>query len=221
MIILTNPPGRYNEAEAENNPPPKPPVRISTKHPQSMTSRPKKNDDAEKEVPTPTNTSATKPDTTTILEWTKVMRERPMVEPIQKYTQYSNNNKEFSNDDDEETVQVQPVKFEMFGIEPTPPPVEKSISPAMRTIKIKMKPIKKPIPTRVLNNYACFANDDDDDNNEDCVRHTEATNQAPTTGKSVQQLITKTMTSKGGNSDNDDNEDAAWVPPVTVEPSKL
>jgi len=51
LIISIDPPGRYNKEE--NNPPPKPPVRISTKHPQSMPSTPKKNDDVEKEVSTP------------------------------------------------------------------------------------------------------------------------------------------------------------------------
>mmetsp|Transcript_20513 Transcript_20513/g.22715 ORF Transcript_20513/g.22715 Transcript_20513/m.22715 type:complete len:326 (-) Transcript_20513:463-1440(-) len=34
-------------------------------------------------------------------------------------------------------------------------------------------------------------------------------------------MSTKTKMSKGGKSDNDDGEDAAWVPLVTVEPSKL
>jgi len=47
----------------------------------------------------------------------------------------------------------------------------------MRTITIKVKPITKPIPTRVLYNYACFANDEDDDNkNEDYSRHPQAAN---------------------------------------------
>jgi len=50
------------------------------------------------------------------------MRERPMEESIQKYTRYSNDNEVFSNDDDDEIVQVQPVKFEMFGIDPNTPP---------------------------------------------------------------------------------------------------
>jgi len=42
------------------------------------------------------------------------MRERPMEESIQKYTRYSNDNEVFSNDDDDEIVQVQPGRFEMF-----------------------------------------------------------------------------------------------------------
>ena len=79
----------------------------------------------------------------------------------------------------------------------------------------------KPIPTRVSNNYACFANDDGDDN-KTFVRHIEAAIRAPKTGKAVEQLITKTVRSKGRNdSDHDDGRDAVWVPPVTVGSSKL
>mmetsp|Transcript_45023 Transcript_45023/g.48726 ORF Transcript_45023/g.48726 Transcript_45023/m.48726 type:complete len:115 (+) Transcript_45023:159-503(+) len=110
------------------------------------------------------------------------MRERPMEESIQKYTRYSNDNEIFSDDDDDddEIVQVQPGRFEMFGTQPNPPPIEESISPVMRTITIKVKPTTKPIPTRVLNKYACFTNNNDDD---DLVSHTEAVNRVPTTVK--------------------------------------
>mmetsp|Transcript_2860 Transcript_2860/g.3299 ORF Transcript_2860/g.3299 Transcript_2860/m.3299 type:complete len:80 (-) Transcript_2860:391-630(-) len=79
-----------------------------------MTSTPKKNDDAGKEVKTPINTFDNDPDITRTLKWTKAMRERPMEESIQKYTRYSNDNEVFSNDDDDEIVQVQPGRFEMF-----------------------------------------------------------------------------------------------------------
>jgi len=81
------------------------------------------------EIPIPNDKVDTNADTTNTLEWTNEMRERPMVESILNYHRYSNNNGYFHDnddnddeDDDDEIVQMQPSMFEIFRIDPTPPP---------------------------------------------------------------------------------------------------
>ena len=211
VVIPKDPPGYYNQ---EGTAPSafKLPVKIVVYQPQQPTNAP--NDDAKKEeVPIPTDTLANDPDTTNTLEWTKVMRERPMVESIPKYTRYSNNNEYAHDNDDANDDELIPIPRDMFEMDPTPP-VEQPIPSVMRIVEIKVQPTK-PSPTRVSNKYVVFTSDNnEDDNNEnDFVSTTGDVQRAPATGNTVQHMITQAMTSTRG---NDAGEDDAGVHLVTV-----
>ena len=150
VVIPKDPPGLYNQ---EGTAPPalKFPVKITVYQLQQYATAP---DDVGDVEPISNDTFDLAPTTPPVLastlEWTKVMRERPMVESIPKYTRYSTNDEYVHDDDDDELI---PIPCDMFEMDPTIPPKEQPIPSVIRTVKNKVQPTK-PIPTRVSNKYA-------------------------------------------------------------------
>ena len=81
---------------------------------------------------------------------------------------------------------------------------------------IKVRPTTKTTPTLVSNTYACLANNNDDDDDDGFSGCNATTNRVQRTGKSVQGMNNKKMTSQGMDERDDDEDDDTNNPSVVV-----
>ena len=124
-------------------------------------------------------------------------------------------------DSNECNDEVVPIPFGMFDTEPIFETVLETLATNVASASpIKVKPTTKPTPTLVSNTYEFFANDNNNDDDVERADHTVEIKQVPRTGKTVQRMNNKKMTSLGRDErDNrgDDNTDTRLVVVETCE----
>ena len=133
------------------------------------------------------------------------------------YTRITNDKD--SNDGNDEVV---PIPSGMFDTEPILEIVLKIVATNVASASpIKVKPTTKPTPTLVSNTYECLTNDNNNDDDLEYANCTVEINQVPRTGKTVQGMNNKKMTSPGRDESDNRCDNNTNTRPVIVETCEL